>query len=337
MKTNAADARVYVVCDINESIITEYTYQLIRKAIELRNTAQAKLTLICFNYDSTRNERIASYPIDQIVNICIYNKTLLIDYNRLATDITNAITLDIPSLFLIRSNENGHALASALAIRLKAGLIADSISIRFDKNANEFVCSRMAYYSSCFADITYKNSYFKICTVKDNALTSADIQYNQRNICKTEMLCSVADHIAAENKFCKLINYKERKTSDLAIKSNIVLAGGIGLRSKDNFLLLERIANIIGAQIGATRAVVEAGWCPYCYQIGQSGKIVTPDLYVAFGISGTLQHVCGMHQSKTIIAVNIDRNAPICKNSDHVIIEDAVKVLKELLLYFNAN
>jgi len=204
-----------------------------------------------------------------------------------------------------------------ISAKLDTQQISDIISVESDDTFK-----RPIYAGSCIATVK-SNDPVKVITVRSTAFDP--VTKNNSDIEVVE----IAD--AGSSGISKFVG-EELAQSDRPelTAANIVISGGRGMQSGDNFHLLDSIADKLGAAVGASRAAVDAGFVPNDYQVGQTGKIVAPDLYIAVGISGAIQHLAGMKDSKVIVAINKDEDAPIFQVADYGLVADLFTALPEL-------
>ena len=239
----------------------------------------------------------------------------------------NSIAEDLSSLILSNSDGFNHILAPAttfgknlmprISAKLDSQQISDIISIESDDTFK-----RPIYAGSCIATVK-SNDSVKVITVRSTAFDP--VTKNNSDVEVVEISDSGSSGIS--NFVGEELAQSDRPELTAA---NIVISGGRGMQSGDNFHLLDSIADKLGAAVGASRAAVDAGFVPNDYQVGQTGKIVAPDLYIAVGISGAIQHLAGMKDSKVIVAINKDEDAPIFQVADYGLVADLFTALPEL-------
>ena len=239
----------------------------------------------------------------------------------------NALAEDLAALVLSNAGSFTHILAPAstfgknlmprISAKLDTQQISDIISVESD---NTF--KRPIYAGSCIATVK-SNDSTKVITVRSTAFDSVECNNSGIEISEIDALetSGISKFISEE------IAQGDRPELTAA---DIVISGGRGMQSGDNFHLLDSIADKLGAAVGASRAAVDAGFVPNDYQVGQTGKIVAPDLYIAVGISGAIQHLAGMKDSKVIVAINKDEDAPIFQVADYGLVADLFTALPEL-------
>ena len=218
---------------------------------------------------------------------------------------------------LAPATTTGKNLMPRVAALLDVAQISDIVTI---KSTDTFV--RPIYAGSALATVQCGDA-IKVITVRTTAYAEAAAEGGSASVDAVDTVIeqSVASFVSEE------LSVSERPSLSAA---SIIISGGRGMQSGDNFVLLEKVADKLGAGIGASRAAVDAGFVPNDYQVGQTGKIVAPDLYIAVGISGAIQHLAGMKDSKVIVAINKDEEAPIFQVADYGLVADLFVALPEL-------
>ena len=239
--------------------------------------------------------------------------------NFLAEDLSKLVLsiADSYSYILAPATTFGKNLLPRVSATLDVQQISDIISIESDD-----IFKRPIYAGSCIATVK-SNDEMKLITVRSTAFDAAPMD-------NSEVLVETVDSVEASN-VSEFVSEEIAKSDRPELTAaNIVVSGGRGMQSGDNFHLLDSIADKLGAAVGASRAAVDAGFVPNDYQVGQTGKIVAPDLYIAVGISGAIQHLAGMKDSKVIVAINKDEDAPIFQVSDYGLVADLFEALPAL-------
>jgi electron transfer flavoprotein alpha subunit len=242
----------------------------------------------------------------------LYKNSLAEELSQLVLSISDAYTC-----ILAPATTFGKNLLPRISAKLDVQQISDIISIESDDTFK-----RPIYAGSCIATVKSSDSK-KLITVRSTAFDPAPLDNSNVPVESIDSVNGLnISHFVSEE-----IAKSDRPELTAA---NIVVSGGRGMQSGDNFHLLDSIADKLGAAVGASRAAVDAGFVPNDYQVGQTGKIVAPDLYIAVGISGAIQHLAGMKDSKVIVAINKDEDAPIFQVADYGLVSDLFEALPAL-------
>jgi electron transfer flavoprotein alpha subunit len=221
-------------------------------------------------------------------------------------------------------------IAAGLAARLDAGLNWDLVDL--ESRDGSLVGKRPALQDSVLVDVGWKTTP-RLALFRAGSFDPAPAAPGGAEPQVAEIDVELEEH----SRGARVVGQEEEQPSGPSIEdADVIVAGGRGLGAPENFTLAEELARALGGAVGATRAVVDAGWYPYAAQIGQTGKVVSPKLYVALGISGAIQHKVGMQSSNVIVAINKDPNAPIFEFSDLGIVGDVHEIVPKLTELVNA-
>jgi electron transfer flavoprotein alpha subunit len=235
-----------------------------------------------------------------------------------------------PEIILYGATPNGKDLASAVATDLVTGLTADTTMLDVDVDSRLLEASRPAFGGNIMATILCKKHRPQMATVRPKVMKALEPDSG-----KAGRIIEETINLKEENmrtKVLQIVNDVTKK-ANLA-DAHVIVCGGKGMGDVQNFQILYELADTIGATVGGTRDVVEAGWLPHELQIGQTGETVTPKIYFAIALSGAIQHVVGMKNSDLIIAINKDPNAPIFDVATYGIVGDALEIVPKLIEQF---
>lgn len=242
-------------------------------------------------------------------------------YAKIIADI---VEIESPRVIIGGASFVGKELFARLAAMLNSGLAPDVTGLEWD--GDNILATRPAYGGKAILKVTPAGSGPQMATIRPKAFNDAVSNENRSGDIK-QFAFDMAKH-GARAKIQKKVSESGQTIS--LTDADIIVSGGRGLRAPENFKLIRELAEALGAAVGASRATVDAGWIPYAYQVGQTGKTVNPKLYVACGISGAIQHLVGMQSSKTIVAINRDPEAPIFKVATYGIVGDLFEFIPAL-------
>ena len=236
--------------------------------------------------------------------------------------VAEAIEKSGATLVLASTSSAGKDLFPRVAAKIGAGIISDGTEITLV--GEDVKIKKPLYSGKCFATASFENTKVKIVLMRANQLPVA-----AGDTTKTAVISEVAFTKPSLKTLITAVVKGTSEKLDLT-EANIIVSGGRGLKEAANFKMIEELASALGATVGASRAVVDAGWVGHSLQVGQTGKTVAPTLYIAVGISGAIQHLAGMSGSKVIVAINNDANAPIFQKATYGIVGDAFEIVPKL-------
>lgn len=237
-----------------------------------------------------------------------------------------------PETLMIGATNNGRDMGPRVSCRLKTGLTADCTEIDIDEKTGNIAWTRPTFGGNLMATIMCPDNRPQMGTVRPGVFKKG--AYDQS---RTGEIVREDIHVAPEEIRTTLVERVNEITEAVNLEeAEVIVAGGRGVGSAENFKLLEELAEVLDGTLGCSRAVVDAGWMPYAHQVGQSGKTVAPKLYFAIGISGAIQHLTGIAGSDTVIAVNKDPDAPIFGVADYGIVGNLTEIVPALTESFKA-
>ena len=309
-------AKVWVYAELNQGKLVATTLELMAKARELGDVEAIALGAGAKAAAATLGKHGAKV-------VHVNEDPAFDDYlAEPATDALASLHKEAPAdLILFGFTTDSREVAGRLAARLGVGLISNAADL--DAKDGGFV-AKVPYFGGAKLASMKANSKPAIALVRPKSFEASESG-------GTAQVKELSASIDAGSKRAHIVERVVEASEKVKLEeAKVVISGGRGMGGPDNFPLLEDLANALGGAVGASRAVVDAGWVPYSMQVGQTGKSVRPGVYIAVGISGAMQHTVGMKASKVIIAINKDAEAPIMKMADLGVVGDALKIVPAL-------
>jgi electron transfer flavoprotein alpha subunit len=297
------------------------SYELVSYASGVAEMMKLKVTALTFGrVDDEELKKLGNYGADRIINI-VSDGLQAFDSQAWTKVITDFAGQEGSKVIIFSNNITGKALAPRVSVRLKAGL-GSSVS-RLPINLEPFTVYKRAYSGNAFAHVVIKTGV-KIITLAQN---SFDLVEKHKGTVPETVELKLDSSLVRTS-----ITDTFRQTGKIVLTdADIVVSGGRGMKSPDNWAPLEELASLLNGATACSRPVSDEGWRPHEEHTGQTGKIISPNLYIAVGISGATQHLAGISSSKYIVAINNDKDAPIFEAAQYGIIGDAMKVLPKLV------
>lgn len=312
--------KVLIIGEVRDSSVRAVTYEAIAAGKEIANGGEVIGVLLGEEVTSL-GESLIHYGADRAIIVNDPNlKTYTTDGYYEA--MMQVIQKENPEAIIIGHTAMGKDVAPRLATKLDVGLVSDIMKI--EKDGDSFTFTRPIYSGKAFEKRKIKTDTLFV-TIRPNNITPLPLDKTRTGEVET-----LSVQINDLRTIVRDVVRKSTGTVDLS-EAKIVVAGGRGVKSADGFKPLEELAKLLGGAVGASRGACDANYCDYALQIGQTGKVVTPDLYFAIGISGAIQHVAGMSNSKVIVAINKDPEAPIFDIADYGIVGDLFEIVPLLI------
>jgi electron transfer flavoprotein alpha subunit len=304
-----------------EGKFKKLSFELISYANEMAKQISTNVIAVSIgNVDDTELKTLGQYGATKVININNDQLAKLSNapYSKVIAEIAEKENAQV---LVLAHNNTGKAIAPRISVKLKAGLVSGATEV--PSNYDPFTVKKKAFTGKAFANVVVKSAV-KIVTLSQN---SFELKEDAKD-------ATIETYTPALNaaEFKTEVKETNKVTGKVLLNdADVVISGGRGMKGPENWAPIEDLAELLGAATACSRPVSDEDWRPHSEHVGQTGKIIAPNLYFAFGISGAIQHLGGVSSSKVIVAVNTDKDAPIFEAADYGIIGDAQKVLPKMI------
>ena len=318
---------VWVFAEQRDNKIQPVVFELLAKSKQIAAALKTDITAVLLgqNVESLASDLIA-HGANQVI---VSDDPLFKSFNTDAytVQIAKLLNDNKPEVVFFGATNNGRDLAPRLAAVVDTGLTADCTQLDVDEETSKLLMTRPAFGGNLMATIICPEHNPQMATVRPGVFTA-----EEANPGLTGDIITVETYVKPEQVIVKVVEEIKEKASDVDItEATVLVSGGRGLGSPEGFKLLQQLADVLDGTLAASRAAVDEGWIGHDHQVGQTGKTVQPDLYIAVGISGAIQHLAGMSNARTIIAINKDPEAAIFKSAHYGIVGDYKEVIPAMI------
>lgn len=312
-------AKFLVFIEQRNGQIKKSSYEAAKVAAETSSKLGGTVEAIAVGGEISNLDLLGGYGVSKVNHL---KNDLLNEYSpsAYAEVIVNFAAENGFEIIFFAASAMGKDLAPRVSAKLDAGLAVDCVTLTVE--GTDIIATRPVYAGKALVDLKV-TSPKKVFALRPNVFSAG-----APSDAKAEI--SVVT-VAAPNLNVKVVEVKKSEGKIDVAEADIIVSGGRGMKAPEHFAMIEELSQLLGAAVGASRAVVDAGWRPHAEQVGQTGKVVSPTLYIALGISGAIQHLAGMRSSKYIVAINKDKDAPIFQIADYGIVGDVFEVMPKLI------
>jgi len=311
--------KILAILEQREGLIKRSGFEAACTAVNLAKDLNTSAEAVVVGDVISNLNEVSKYGIQKIIHL---KNSELANYSSsgYTEALTNLVKEANYNVLILSNTALGKDLAPRLSVKLDAGCAVDCVKLNL--SGNDIILTRPTYAGKALIDVKLLSTN-KVITIRPNVFKAQVVE----NSAPVEI---IVKEISQVNLKSKVTSFKKSEGKLDVAEADIIVSGGRGMKGPENFHLIKELAEALGAAVGASRAVVDAGWRPHNEQVGQTGKTVSPTLYVACGISGAIQHLAGMSSSKYIVAINKDKDAPIFNVADYGITGDLFEIIPAL-------
>ena len=312
---------VWIVAEQREGALRKVSFELASTARKLADQLGEEVGAVLLGSGvEAMAAQLGKYGVDKVF---VADNPALEPYttDAHAAAVAKAVKDNDPSILLLGASTQGKDLSARLVGKLATGMATDCTDVKIADG--KLLAIRPMYAGKCFGEVVVTGAPQmaslrpNVFTIVENAKAGAVVKFDPA--------------LDAAQLKTKVLEVQKEAAGKIDVsEANIIVSGGRGMKGPEGYGILEELAKLLSAAVGASRAAVDAGWRPQSDQVGQTGKVVSPNLYIACGISGAIQHLAGMSSSKYIVAINKDADAPIFQRADYGIVDDLFKVVPAL-------